>query len=186
MMCRLPLIAATLACAACNNADNGDQDISIDEAVASAAEGEVALMSPSGEQVGTVAYLEEPSGMQLRISVEGLAPGVHAVHLHTTGSCEAPDFSSAGGHWNPMGKQHGRDNPDGAHLGDLANMNVGEDGAGSATYMVAGVSYAGVEPAMSDGDGTALVIHEGADDYVTDPTGEAGGRAACAVLAGAA
>lgn len=186
MMCRLPLIAAALTCAACNNADNADQNISIDETVASAAEGEVALMSPSGEQIGTVAYLQEPSGMQLRISVEGLAPGIHAVHLHTIGACEAPDFSSAGGHWNPMGKQHGRDNPDGAHLGDLANMNVGEDGTGSATYMVAGVSFAGVEPAMSDGDGTALVIHEGADDYVTDPTGEAGGRAACAVLAGAA
>ncbi|NNC48396.1 MAG: superoxide dismutase family protein [Sphingomonas sp.] len=183
MTCRLPLIAATLACAACTNADNSDQTNSINENTAPADEGEVALMSPSGEQVGSVAYLQEPSGMQLRISVEGLAPGVHAVHLHTTGSCKAPDFSSAGGHWNPMGKEHGRDNPDGAHLGDLANMNVGDDGTGAATYIVAGVTYAGVEPAFSDGDGTALVIHEAADDYVTDPTGDAGGRAACAVLA---
>ncbi|WP_265529188.1 superoxide dismutase family protein [Sphingomicrobium marinum] len=183
---RFSMLAASLLLAACYNADDNDQNISIDENGSPAAEGEVTLMSPTGEQVGTVAYLEEPSGMQLRISVNGLAPGVHAVHLHTTGTCEAPDFSTAGGHWNPMGKEHGRDNPDGAHLGDLANMNVGEDGTGTATYMVAGVSFEGVEPAMSDSDGTALVIHEGADDYATDPTGDAGGRVACAVLAEAA
>ena len=182
----LTLIAATILLAACGGADESDQNISIDTDNAPAPEGEVALLSPAGEEIGTVAYLEEASGMQLRISVEGLAPGEHAVHLHTTGSCETPDFSSAGGHWNPMGKEHGRDNPAGAHLGDLANMNVGEDGTGSATYIVTGVTFAGVEPAMSDADGTALVIHEGEDDYVTDPTGDAGGRAACAVLAGPA
>lgn len=181
-----PILLATCALAACGTQTESEQDVASEGAAPVTTEGETTLLSPAGEPIGTVSYVEEGSGIQLRVSVEGLAPGEHAVHLHTTGLCETPDFSSAGGHWNPMGNEHGRDNPAGAHLGDLANMNVSEDGTGSATYMVAGVSFAGVEPALSDADGTALMIHEGPDDYVTDPTGNAGGRAACAVLAGPA
>lgn len=181
----LPLIFCSAFLAGCGSGADSEQNITIDDAAPSA-EGRSDLISASGEAIGTVTYLEEGSGVQLRVEVSGLEPGTHAVHLHETGSCETPDFQSAGGHWNPMGKEHGRDNPNGAHLGDLANMEVGDDGTGSASYMVTGVSYAGGEPSMIDADGTALMIHEGADDYVTDPTGDAGGRVACAVLAGAA
>lgn len=144
---------------------------------------DVALNGVGGAEAGTVSVSEDATGLTLTVNAKGLTPGTHAVHLHEKGDCTAADFTSAGGHWNPEGAQHGRDNPMGSHLGDLANMEVGEDGSGQSVFLLTGVSLAGGQQAMADADGTALVIHEGPDDYVSDPAGNAGARVACAVLA---
>lgn len=140
------------------------------------------LVDVAGKAIGTVEISEEPSGLILRINASGLASGAHGLHLHEKGLCEGADFKSAGAHWNPAGREHGRDNPKGSHLGDLANLQVGDDGTGTTAMMVGGASVAGAS-AIADADGTALVIHAKADDYKSDPSGDSGDRIACAVLA---
>ncbi|MFD1610981.1 superoxide dismutase family protein [Sphingomonas tabacisoli] len=112
------------------------------------------------------------------VQAEGLPAGTHGIHIHTVGRCDAPDFQTAGGHWNPTGKQHGRDNPMGAHEGDLPNIEIGADGRGNADFTVAGATLA----ALLDADGAAIVIHASADDYRTDPSGNSGARIACGVI----
>ncbi|MBW0145496.1 superoxide dismutase family protein [Sphingomicrobium clamense] len=140
------------------------------------------IVDASGSAIGTIAVSEDPNGTTLRVSIEGgLSEGMHGVHLHETGLCETPDFSSAGGHWNPTSKEHGRDNPQGSHVGDLANLAIDAEGAGSSTYLVS-VLRNGTGPTMADDDGTALVVHAGPDDYQTDPSGDSGARVGCAVL----
>lgn len=143
----------------------------------------VSIIDGSGAVIGSVDVTEDANGTTLKIDVSGLETGLAGVHLHEVGSCDSPDFTSAGGHWNPAGAEHGRDNPAGAHLGDLANMGVNEGGDGRTTYLLAGVLREGTKFQIADEDGTALVIHAGPDDYRTDPSGESGARVACAVLA---
>ena len=111
-----------------------------------------------------------------------MPPGTHAFHVHTVGTCTAPDFASAGGHFNPAGKQHGKDNPNGHHAGDLPNFEVNANGEGNISYAVPDLTLgAGPNSLFHDG-GTALVVHAAADDYKTDPTGSAGARIACGVI----
>lgn len=98
-----------------------------------------------------------------------------------TGRCEGPAFTSAGGHLNPGEKQHGTLNPAGSHTGDLPNLNIVSNGAGTLSVELSG-TRAELEAALFDADGTALVIHATADDYKTDPTGNSGARIACGVL----
>ena len=141
------------------------------------------LLDASGAAHGTARVMQTTSGLNVMVSVTGLTPGVHAVHVHTTGACTAPDFTSAGGHWNPMGKEHGMQNPNGSHMGDMPNMTVGADGTGSLTYTIAGGMVEGSANPLLDSDGAAVVVHAQADDNVSDPAGNAGGRIACGVLA---
>ncbi len=139
----------------------------------------IGFTGADGAALGTVSVSGEGSGSTLAIAASGMPAGVHGIHLHEKGLCEGPKFESAGGHWNPGNKQHGRDNPQGAHLGDLANLEVAGDGTASTSIVVAGANG----DAISDADGTALVVHAKADDYKTDPSGASGDRIACAVLA---
>jgi Cu-Zn family superoxide dismutase len=132
------------------------------------------LVGPAGEQRGLVTFFSDGRRTTIKVEAEGLAPGVHGIHLHSVGRCDGPDFKSAGGHWNPAGRQHGRDNPQGAHLGDLPNLAAGSDGRANASFTVEGD--------MADADGTSLVIHAKPDDNKTDPSGNSGDRIACAVL----
>ena len=106
---------------------------------------------------------------------------MRAFHIHETGRCDPP-FESAGGHLNPEGKKHGKDNPGGPHAGDLPNLEVPDSGRVKLQLDVKGVSIDGGPGALLDGDGAALVIHDGADDYKTDPAGNAGKRLACGVI----
>lgn len=140
------------------------------------------LTSSDGQPRGSIMLSEDPTGLTIKVAASGLTAGVHGVHLHDKGLCEGPKFESAGGHWNPGAKQHGRDNPAGAHLGDLANLTIAADGSGSTTFLVSGATLSGAG-AVGDGDGTSLVIHAKADDYKTDPSGNSGDRVACAVVA---
>ena len=136
-----------------------------------------------GALLGSVAISEDPSGLVANVGAVGMPVGVHGIHLHEKGLCEGPTFASAGAHWNPAGKQHGRDNPAGAHAGDLANLTVAADGSASVSIPVAGAMMASGAMMLADADGTALVIHAKPDDYKTDPSGDSGDRIACAVLA---
>jgi superoxide dismutase, Cu-Zn family len=112
------------------------------------------------------------------VQAEGLPPGAHGIHVHAVGRCEAPEFTTAGPHWNPTDRKHGRDNPDGAHHGDLPNIQIGADGRGSLNFVIPSASFA----QLFDSDGAALVVHATADDYRTDPSGNSGGRIACGVI----
>lgn len=123
-------------------------------------------------------------GDSIRVSIEaaGMAPGTYAAHVHTTGRCDPPDFSSAGPHWNPTGQQHGKDNPQGMHKGDLPNLLIGSDRRGSLEYTIPAASVTGGASPLLDADGAAVVIHAKPDDYRSDPAGNAGARVACGVL----
>lgn len=139
------------------------------------------LLDGAGATRGQVRLIERGDGMDLRLTVQGLPVGQHGVHLHMTGSCNAPDFVSAGGHLNPHGRMHGSLNPQGSHLGDLPNLVVGRGGRGSLSVRLAG-ARAELWQSLFDGDGTALVVHATPDDYRTDPSGNSGARIACAAI----
>lgn len=143
--------------------------------------GMATLQLADGTAAGTAHLFASGDQMSVQISLQGISPGVHAVHLHTTGTCEAPGFTSAGGHLNPGMKQHGMQNPQGSHLGDLPNATIGADGTGSISATLRGTKDE-VLADIYDADGTAIVVHAGPDDNVTDPAGNAGGRIACGVV----
>jgi Cu-Zn family superoxide dismutase len=143
--------------------------------------GQATLRLASGLPGGTAQLLASGTQVNVSIAVVGLTPGVHGLHLHMTGSCNAPDFASAGAHLNPGGHQHGTSNPAGAHLGDLPNVTVGSTGTGTVSATLPGTRDE-VLAQLFDADGTAVVVHANADDYRTDPSGNSGGRIACGVL----
>jgi Cu-Zn family superoxide dismutase len=141
------------------------------------------IADASGRMVARATVRQTAAGLSVHVEAAGLQPGTYGVHLHAVGRCEPPAFASAGAHWNPTGRQHGRDNPSGPHLGDLPNLVVAGDGRGAADFVVAGATLAGGGPnALLDSDGAALVVHAQADDYRTDPSGNSGARIGCGVL----
>lgn len=139
----------------------------------------VSLINTSGQAAGIVMPAQTSGGVTLAVTASGLPHGLHGIHVHTIGRCDPPGFESAGPHWNPQDRQHGAQNPQGPHAGDLPNVAVSSSGVLSETVVIAAASLA----ALADSDGSALVIHANADDYVTDPSGNSGARIACAVLA---
>ena len=143
-----------------------------------------AIQDNASRVLGRVAVVSDPNGAGLivRVALRDFRPGAYGVHLHSVGRCDGPDFQTAGAHWNPTGAAHGRDNPAGAHMGDLPNVTVGSDGAGSLEFTVKGATLTTGANPLLDADGAALVIHAKADDYRTDPSGNSGARVACAVL----
>jgi Cu-Zn family superoxide dismutase len=140
------------------------------------------LSAADGAKKGEARVREEADGLHVFVKAQGLTAGLHAVHVHTTGICTPPDFASAGGHWNPTGHKHGKDNPEGMHMGDMPNMLIGADGTGEMEYVIPGARLTAGSGALLDMDGAAVVIHAQADDNKTDPAGNAGGRVACGVL----
>lgn len=143
--------------------------------------GSATIVDRQGTQVGTARMFSLGGEVTLNASFTGLPEGTRAVHLHTTGDCSASDFTSAGGHLNPGGNEHGTRNLQGAHLGDLPNVTIAADGSGTMSTILRGTLSA-IEGDIFDADGTAIMVHEGADDYRTDPTGAAGSRIACGVV----
>jgi Cu-Zn family superoxide dismutase len=143
----------------------------------------VPIKTSSGEDAGSAAFKESKDGKQLSITVKlkNIPFGDHAVHIHQNPVCDAPDFKTAGGHFNPDGKQHGMDNPLGHHAGDMPkNISIGENHTGEITYKV---DYLTLEPgAATSVLGRSIMVHEKADDMKTDPTGNAGNRIACGVI----
>jgi len=142
----------------------------------------VALKDASGKDVGTVQLVQTPHGVLLRMALKGVPAGEHAFHIHAVGKCEPP-FTSAGGHFNPASKKHGMQVTEGSHAGDMPNLHI--PASGELTIEIANpmISLAKGQPnSVFDADGSAIVIHAGADDYKTDPTGNAGDRIACGVI----
>lgn len=137
------------------------------------------LHDAAGAEVGRATATEVAGGLRVTLDVHGLPPGQHGAHVHTVGLCDAPGFTTAGGHWNPTARQHGSMNPAGQHQGDLPNLIVGAGGRGTLGAVIPGATLAG----LLDADGAALVVHAGPDDLMTDPAGNSGGRIACGVFA---
>jgi Cu-Zn family superoxide dismutase len=145
----------------------------------------VPLKTSTGKDAGSASFAPgKDNKVTIHIKLKNLPPGEHAVHVHEHAACDAPDFKTAGGHFNPASKKHGIDNPEGHHNGDLPqNVTVASNGTGSATF---NVDYLSLDPSASDSifasGGTSIMVHEKADDMKTDPTGNAGGRIACGVI----
>lgn len=164
----ITLIALPMALAGCMTATEGSRESGAG----------TSLAGTDGAARGSATLSEVGDGLRVSVDATGLPAGVHGIHIHTTGRCDAPDFTTAGPHWNPTERKHGRDNPDGAHHGDLPNVEVGADGRGSLTFTAPAATFA----QLFDADGAALVVHANADDYRTDPSGNSGGRIACGVI----
>ena len=140
------------------------------------------LRDASGRAMGTATATQAGDAIRIRVDGLNLPAGAHGAHVHMTGQCTAPGFESAGGHWNPTGADHGKDNPAGMHKGDLPNILIGTNGGGTLEYSIPDAGVSGSGGAMLDADGAAMVIHAGPDDYRTDPSGNSGARIACGVF----
>lgn len=140
------------------------------------------LKDKDGADRGRVDVFRDAGSLRLEVVARGFLPGTFGMHIHAVGKCDAPDFMSAGPHWNPTGAQHGRDNPMGAHRGDLPNLVIEPGMIGRTTVIVADGKLTG-DGALLDADGAAFIIHAAADDLKTDPTGNSGGRSVCGVFA---
>lgn len=145
------------------------------------------LINPEGQKVGIATLTQGQDGLTLMVHVRGLAPGLHALHLHSVGKAEAPDFKSAGPHFNPYHKQHGTKNLHGPHAGDLPNLLVDADSVGTAVVKASQVTLGQGVNSLFDTDGSTVVIHEKVDDDnvqadSTNTAGNAGKRLACGVI----
>lgn len=140
------------------------------------------LVNGQGMPIGTAAFSATKTGVRIKLNVSNLPPGVHGIHIHAVGKCEGPAFASAGGHLNPDMKMHGKDNPMGPHAGDLLNFTVDAKGKSKATLTADHVILGDGPNSLFHAGGTALVIHQGPDDYKTDPAGNSGNRIACGVI----
>ena len=139
------------------------------------------LKNAAGEEVGEATATDIGHGLRVTIEVDDQQPGERAWHLHAIGKCDDAKFTSAGPHWNPANKMHGKDNPMGLHAGDLPNLMVAADGEASASFEIHGAKLTG-DGGLLDMDGGAVVVHALPDDYKTDPAGAAGDRIACGVF----
>jgi Cu-Zn family superoxide dismutase len=152
-------------------------------ALASAAKTLVHLKDAAGKSVGTaLLWKDGAGGVGMELKFENLPPGEHALHFHQNAKCDAPDFKSAGPHFNPDGKKHGLENPEGHHAGDMANFTVDANGKASFRVVNKDVSLGTDSHSLFTNGGTAIVIHAKADDMKTDPSGNAGDRIACGVI----
>ncbi len=144
----------------------------------------VSLKTAQGQDAGTLTLKQAKTGVQVSGKLMNLTPGDHGIHVHQKAACDAPDFKSAGGHFNPDNKQHGSKNPAGPHAGDMpANLTIGADGSGKVNFVATGISLKpdAANSILANG-GTSIIVHEKADDMMTDPSGNSGARVACGVV----
>lgn len=164
------IVAALLLAGAASSAAADQDEIPVIE-----------IRKADGTVVARAILWPAANGVQLGVQAAGLPHGQYGVHVHAIGRCDPPGFESAGAHWNPAGRQHGRLNPLGHHLGDLDNLVVNAEG-GRLDFAIPGAELHGGEHPIVDADGAAIVIHASPDDYRTDPSGNSGARIACGVL----
>ena len=167
---------------ACGGDDGGDYQADQVGATASAS-----IVDPDGNVVGGAGFEQGPTGVLITVSVNGLTPGAHGIHLHRVGAC-TPDFTAASGHITMTEDAiHGLKNPQrnaqNGDNGDLPNLYAAADGTAHAEFFTSLVTVSGgTMPALLDADGSTLVIHENPDDHITQPIGGAGGRVGCGVI----
>ena len=185
------LLGGALSMAGCGQQAANEQTTAVNETTAGANElmpaGEGSghsIVDSAGATVGFVAGMLEAQGLKLDINVYRLPRGRYGMHLHEVGKCETPDFASAAAHWNPLNKQHGHENPQGPHEGNLGNLDVGADGTAHVTRRIAIPVPGTGQPRQADlsATGLSLVIHKNADDEKTDPSGNSGDRIACGLV----
>lgn len=140
------------------------------------------IVNAQGQKIGTATLTQSSGGMHIDLNATQLPPGVHGIHVHAAGKCEGPDFKTAGGHFNPDAKKHGKDNPEGPHAGDLMNIVVDAKRNSKAALVTSSVTPGPGPNTLFHEGGSALVIHEKEDDYKTDPSGNSGARIACGVI----
>ena len=169
-MRKFVLISSIMLIAACTTTQTVEPVVSD---VASAA-----LMRADGSAVGFATLSQRNDGLWLSVTADAPGAGSFGMHVHSVGRCDRPDFTSAGPHWNPAMKQHGRENPMGAHAGDLPNATATLQGKLIIETQLVGATI----PQVMDTDGASVVIHEKADDYRTDPSGNSGMRLICGIL----
>lgn len=128
---------------------------------------------------GQVRFTQSGDKVRVVASVKGLKPGLHGFHIHEKGDCSAPDGMSAGGHFNPHGKKHGAPSATERHGGDLGNLGAGADGNAKLSLEVDGIT---IGAGAGNIVGRGVIVHADPDDFTTQPTGNAGGRVACAVI----
>ncbi len=141
------------------------------------------LLNTKGEKIGTATLTQTAEGVKVAIEASGLTPGKHGIHFHEIGICEAPEFKSAGEHFNPKLKEHGLLNPHGPHAGDMPNLVVGKDGKVNTEMLTSNVTLEmGKLNSLIKPGGIALVIHESEDDQLSNPSGNSGSRVACGAI----
>ncbi len=144
----------------------------------------VQMETSDGRDGGQITLQQDGKSVKVEAVLKSLVPGVHAIHFHQYPKCDAPDFKSAGGHLNPGNKQHGIQNPQGHHAGDMPiNLNVGDDGGVKKTFTTKDITLDPSKPnSVFANGGTSIMVHQAADDMKTDPSGNAGGREACGIV----
>jgi superoxide dismutase, Cu-Zn family len=142
------------------------------------------IVNAQGSKIGTAKITATASGIEIALSASQLTPGEHGIHIHTVGKCEAPAFTTAGGHFNPTGTHHGIHNTQDPHphIGDLGNLTIGQDGNGKGVFAVPGATLGDGPNSLFHEGGTSLVIHAKTDDLMSDPSGNSGDRVACGVV----
>jgi len=137
----------------------------------------------NGTIIGLATFTQDANGpVNIKVNVSGLTPGLHGIHIHDKGICTGPSFTSAGEHYNPLGKEHGLLNPKGPHAGDLPNLEVGMDGKGNMNVTTKLVTLSPGPTTLFTANNTSLVVHAGPDDLITDPAGDSGARIACGII----
>ncbi|MGV3710203.1 MAG: superoxide dismutase family protein [Gemmatimonas sp.] len=194
MRSTLIIAACAVAVTACSSKDSAADSAAAAESAAAAAaaaapppaapSGAMAtVVDAAGKELGMLMLADAAGGITVSGTLKGLAPGDHGIHIHTVGMCEAPAYTTAGGHWNPSNKMHGKDNAQGPHFGDMMNITVGADSSASVQLTTSGGTLHAADMLM-DADGAAVVVHAKADDYKTDPSGNSGDRVACGTIKG--
>ena len=152
-------------------------------ALPSAAKTLVELKDAQGKSVGSIIVTPKGSGVSLKLRLHDLPPGDHGIHIHQNPKCDAPDFKSAGPHFNPEGKKHGLESPEGHHAGDMQNFTVDAKGRSKVRFVNKDVTFEGTDShSLFSNGGTSIVIHAKADDMKTDPAGNSGDRIACGAI----
>ncbi|KGR90206.1 superoxide dismutase [Ureibacillus massiliensis 4400831 = CIP 108448 = CCUG 49529] len=143
---------------------------------------EAKMVNADGNELGVVNFTESNEGVMISLNLKDVPEGERGIHIHAVGKCEPPTFESAGDHFNPTEMKHGVENPEGPHAGDLPNVTP-ENGVVASEYLAKNLTLQkGMANSLLDEDGSAIVLHENADDYKTDPSGESGGRIGCGVI----
>jgi superoxide dismutase, Cu-Zn family len=179
------MLSAVLSVIAfCGQAEAQDQPqtVALRSSVQMASSAHANIVNASGDKIGTATFAPSAGGVRVDLDVSQLPPGTHGIHIHAAGKCEGPDFKTAGAHFNPASKKHGRDNPAGPHNGDLPNIEVGPDGKATTSLLDTNVTLSDGPTSLFQDGGTSIVIHAEQDDYKTDPAGNSGARIACGVI----
>jgi Cu-Zn family superoxide dismutase len=170
------LVSVVVLCTACSVAQRMTNTVATGRAV---------IYDLNGAPIGTAQLSQNANGVvSVEIATLALPAGTHGIHFHQVGKCEggATAFSTAGGHFNPLGKEHGLENPRGPHAGDAPNIVIPPGGVGRVSFTTDRVSLTPGAASLFDGDGSSIVVHAGADDQVSQPAGNSGGRIACGVI----